>query len=348
MKDLDTTSSGMSSEDEKADANLLTTQEISEDIKNAITGLTDLKNNAKARIWTNLKYNGTFVLSSSHHHLRTIKRKKNILREKIKNGSLISGNTIPSQLDIDGKKRVDIVNNHIKSEPDYQQSFIKRMRGQPMQANQIPSITNQQGVNLTPEQISKLNFMHQKRMFIQSNQMRKKPSTRSRVKLITCLRLLKLANTQIKQKIESLQTKVSVKAVAANNNSELITIIRKVYTLLAKHVGVYLPEKSRLTIRKSLLDLPEKVLENRVESEKQKPTDLSSESDTVASDDVSTLVKNSKLIFLANETLDMLSKVIVILDEKLNKAENWVTQNQEEVFVDALEYQPEADSKLVE
>ena len=185
-------------------------------------------------------------------------------------------------------------------------------------------------------------------MFIQSNQMRKKPSTRSRVKLITCLRLLKLANTQIKQKIESLQTKVSVKAVAANNNSELITIIRKVYTLLAKHVGVYLPEKSRLTIRKSLLDLPEKVLENRVESEKQKPTDLSSESDTVASDDVSTLVKNSKLIFLANETLDMLSKVIVILDEKLNKAENWVTQNQEEVFVDALEYQPEADSKLVE
>ena len=35
-------------------ANLLTKQEISEDIQNAITGLTDLKNNKRSRIWTNL------------------------------------------------------------------------------------------------------------------------------------------------------------------------------------------------------------------------------------------------------------------------------------------------------
>lgn len=330
-------SSKSSSEDNTNDANLLTKQEISEDIKNAITGLTDLKNNKTSRIWTNLKYNSKFVLSNSHHHLRTIKRKKNIIKEKIKNGSLISGKRIPSQLDIDGRKKVEMLNHHKRSESLQHQLFIKQMNEKSMLTNQTSMITNNTNVQLTPEQIAKLKFMHQKNMFIHSHPVKKVPSKRSRIKLMTCLKLLKLANTQIKQKIESLQEKVVVKATTPSNNSELITTIRKVYTLLAKHVGIYLPENSRLTIRKSLLDLPEKVLENKAEAD----VSNAEEADTsVNEEETSTTVKNSKIILLANETLDMLSKVIEILDEKLNKAENWVTQNQEEVFVDALEYQP--------
>lgn len=102
-----------------------------------------------------------------------------------------------------------------------------------------------------------------------------------------------------------------------------------------------MPEKSRLTIRKSLLDIPEKVLENKDEQDTINSNQNEPLENTSSSENSSTVIKNSKIILLANETLDMLSKVIEILDEKLNKAENWVTQNQEEVYVDALEYQPE-------
>lgn len=322
------------------DANLLTKQEISEDIQNAITGLTDLKNNKRSRIWTNLKYNSNFVLSNSHHHLRTIKRKKNIIKEKIKNGSLISGKRVPSQLDIDGRKKVELLSNHKKTESLQQQLLSKQLNEKSMKQTLIP-MNGHQVANLSPEQIASLKFNQQKDMFIQSHPGRTVHSKRSRVKLMTCLKLLKLANAQIKQKIESLQTKVSAKSPTSNNNSELITTIRKVYTLLAKHVGIYLPEKSRLSIRKSLLDIPEKVLENKDEQDKLTSNQNEPVEDTSNSENALAVVKNSKIILLANETLDMLSKVIEILDEKLNKAENWVTQNQEEVYVDALEYQPE-------
>jgi hypothetical protein len=322
-------------------ANLLTKQEISEDIQNAITGLTDLKNNKRSRIWTNLKYNSNFVLSNSHHHLRTIKRKKNIIKEKIKNGSLISGKRVPSQLDIDGRKKVEFLSNYKKTESLQQQLLSKQLNEKSMKQTLMPNLNGQQVANLSPEQIASLKFNQQKDMFIQSHPSRKVPSKRSRVKLMTCLKLLKLANAQIKQKIESLQTKVAAKTPTSNNNSELITTIRKVYTLLAKHVGIYLPEKSRLTIRKSLLDIPEKVLENKDEQDTINSNQNEPLENISSSENSSTVIKNSKIILLANETLDMLSKVIEILDEKLNKAENWVTQNQEEVYVDALEYQPE-------
>ncbi|KAL6933932.1 uncharacterized protein HGUI_02132 [Hanseniaspora guilliermondii] len=341
MEQKATSSNIKNKDDSTQEANLLTKQEISEDIQNAITGLTDLKNNKRSRIWTKLKYNSNFVLSNSHHHLRTIKRKKNIIKEKIKNGSLISGKRIPSQLDIDGRKKVEYLNNYRKSESLQHQLLLKQLNEKSMKHTLNPTMNDQQVANLTSEQIASLKFTQQKDLFIQSHPKRKVPSKRSRVKLMTCLKLLKLANAQIKQKIESLQSKVTAKTPTSNNNSELITTIRKVYTLLAKHVGIYLPEKSRLTIRKSLLDIPEKVLENKDEQETQKNHLKEPPEDTSNSEDASTIVKNSKIILLANETLDMLSKVIEILDEKLNKAENWVTQNQEEVYVDALEYQPE-------
>lgn len=327
-------------EEKTPDANLLTKQEISEDIQNAITGLTDLKNNKTSRIWTNLKYNSNFVLSNSHHHLRTIKRKKNFIKERIKNGSLISGKRIPSQLDIDGRKKIELLSNYKKTESLQRHLLSKQLNEKSMKQTFFP-MDGQQLANLSPEQIASLKFNQQKNMFIQSHTSKKVPSKRSRVKLMTCLKLLKLANAQIKQKIESLQTKVVQKTPNSNNNSELITTIRKVYTLLAKHVGIYLPEKSRLTIRKSLLDIPEKVLESKDAQESHTNHQNKPLEDTANSENASAIIRNSKIILLANETLDMLSKVIEILDEKLNKAENWVTQNQEEVYVDALEYQPE-------
>ncbi|XBW36951.1 hypothetical protein QEN19_002531 [Hanseniaspora menglaensis] len=302
------------------EAILLTKQEISLDIQHAIAGLTDLKNSKRSKLWSQLKHNSNFILSNSHHHLRTIKRKKNIIKEKIKNGSIISGKRIPSQLDLNGR---------INSKINLPQQILRNQF-----ENKHLMNTDSNKSNVDNEQMARLKFMQQKTMFINganknNDRMRSKSS---RLKLMTCLKLLKLANRQIKQKIEGLQNKMNEKPNLANNNSELITTIKKVFQLISKHTGNYLPESSRLKIRESLLNLPRRV---EATEEESKTVDAIQNSDKTVTNTVSTDGKDSKIIILANETLEMIGKVIELLDENLNKAENWVNENEQEVFLDA-------------
>lgn len=310
---------GPKPERDGTDATLLTRQEISLDIQHAITGLTNLKNSKRSKLWFQLKNNSDFILSNSHHHLRTIKRKKNIIKEKIKNGSIISGKHIPSQLDIEGRQRSGSANSL------QQQLLTKQFEEKHLQNNNIPAAGT--------DAIAKLRFKQQKSLFINGNHRNNNLISKSRrLKLMTCLKLLKLANRQIKQKIEGLQNKMSEKTSGSNNNSELINTIKKVYLLISKHTGIYLPEPSRLKIRESLLNLPRKVQASEEETPPEKPSEDPEQNDAT---EASSITKDSKIIILANETLEMIGKVIEILDENLNKAENWMNENQQEVFLDA-------------
>lgn len=301
------------------DATLLTRQEISLDIQHAITGLTNLKNSKRSKLWFQLKNNSDFILSNSHHHLRTIKRKKNIIKEKIKNGSIISGKRIPSQLDIEGRQQSAIGNSL------QQQLLTKQFEEKHLPSSNITVIGT--------DAIAQLRFKQQKSLFINGNHRNNNLNSKSRrLKLMTCLKLLKLANRQIKQKIEGLQNKMSEKTTSSNNNSELINTIKKVYLLISKHTGIYLPEPSRLKIRESLLNLPRKVQASEEEILPEKPSENTEQNEAKKA---SSITKDSKIIILANETLEMIGKVIEILDENLNKAENWMTENQQDVFLDA-------------
>ncbi|OBA25307.1 hypothetical protein HANVADRAFT_54001, partial [Hanseniaspora valbyensis NRRL Y-1626] len=311
------------------DSTLLTKQEISLDIQHAITGLTNLKNSKRSKLWSQLKNNSDFILSNSHHHLRTIKRKKNIIKEKIKNGSIISGKHIPSQLDINGRQR-RVGNNSL------QQQLLMKKFEQKQSIHNNNNNNNNNTLNTDNEKLAKLRFMQQKSEFIQGNHKNSNVNSKSRrLKLMTCLKLLKLANRQIKQKIEGLQNKMSEKPNNSNNNSELINTIKKVYMLISKHIGIFLPEPSRLKIRESLLNLPRRVQATEVQSDSiERSTDSKNVGNNSLKEDYS-VTKDSKIIILANETLEMIGKVIEILDENLNKAENWVTENQKDLFLDA-------------
>ncbi|KAL6928801.1 hypothetical protein ACO0SA_002131 [Hanseniaspora valbyensis] len=312
------------------DSTLLTKQEISLDIQHAITGLTNLKNSKRSKLWSQLKNNSDFILSNSHHHLRTIKRKKNIIKEKIKNGSIISGKHIPSQLDINGRQRL-VGNNSLQ-----QQLLMKKFEQKQLIHNNNNNNNNNNNLNTDNEKLAKLRFMQQKSEFIQGNHKNSNANSKSRrLKLMTCLKLLKLANRQIKQKIEGLQNKMSEKPNNSNNNSELINTIKKVYMLISKHIGIFLPEPSRLKIRESLLNLPRRVQATEVESDSLERSSDSNNAGNNSSKEDYSVTKDSKIIILANETLEMIGKVIEILDENLNKAENWVTENQKDLFLDA-------------
>lgn len=120
---------------------------------------------------------------------------------------------------------------------------------------------------------------------------------------------------------------------------ELINTIKKVYLLISKHTGIFLPETSRLKIRESLLNLPHRV--QATEEEGDGNASFHTSGDTNGAGDESCASRNSKIIVLANETLEVIGKVIEVLDETLNKAENWVAESQEDVFIDARSEQVE-------
>ncbi|SCU97437.1 LAMI_0F10088g1_1 [Lachancea mirantina] len=169
-------------------------------------------------------------------------------------------------------------------------------------------------------------------------------SIESKKRLITCLHLLKLANTQLSNRVNSLQDLVVKEQRLLRHKSanpedeesddeeyydasdnlneqskviktEVVGTVKKVYSLVSKFAGNSLPEPARTQVRESLLKLP------------LNWTDYMNEENLAKFDP--DLTANGKVLILAKESLEMVHSVMSVVDNTLGKAEEWVKHKQE-------------------
>ncbi|CCH46002.1 Transcriptional repressor OPI1 [Wickerhamomyces ciferrii] len=169
-------------------------------------------------------------------------------------------------------------------------------------------------------------------------------SIESKKRIATCLQLLMLANKQLSSKIQHLQDLISKERElftknqenndellpddSSNDNAiqikqEIVTTIKKVVSLISKYAGNSLPEPARSNVRQTLLRLPTKWASSTTTDPLNQPPSTSTTNSS------SFFNTNGKVLILANESLEMVSSIMNVFDETLNKAELWVKQKQQ-------------------
>ncbi|EDO15386.1 hypothetical protein Kpol_460p21 [Vanderwaltozyma polyspora DSM 70294] len=117
-------------------------------------------------------------------------------------------------------------------------------------------------------------------------------------------------------------------AVETNNEQsavikmEVVTTVKKVFSVISKFAGGSLPEPARSQVRNSLLTLPENWTATANNS-------TLGAIDCTCCDSDYCLSANCKVLILAKESLDMMKNVMHVLDSSLGKAEEWIKQRQE-------------------
>ncbi|AGO10500.1 AaceriABR048Wp [[Ashbya] aceris (nom. inval.)] len=167
-------------------------------------------------------------------------------------------------------------------------------------------------------------------------------SIESKKQLITCLHLLKLANRQLSSTVGSLQDLVQKEREDSGSRDpeeddgeqyfdasetivserskeikmEVVGTVKKVYSLISRFAGSSLPEPARSQVRETLLKMPTNWSLTVNSASQETPTNAR-------------LSANSKMLILAEESLDMVSNIIQVFDMTLGRAEEWVKHKQE-------------------
>lgn len=100
-------------------------------------------------------------------------------------------------------------------------------------------------------------------------------------------------------------------ATATEIQLEVVGTLKKVYSVVSRFTGNSLPEPARSQVRETLLKLPTKWM---VKSDKSYSGKISS---------------NGRALLLAQESLEMVSNVMNVVDNTLDKVEEWVKNKQE-------------------
>lgn len=184
-------------------------------------------------------------------------------------------------------------------------------------------------------------------------------SSESRQRLRYCLNLLKLANTRLAVTVNKLQDLINreqasqmAQSIASNHvpaecrrqnekditclKQDLINTIKKILTVVTTFAGNSLPEPARSHVKSYILRLPSNwVLSvNSTPVSSSPPPETHEHESPLSSEDSSNertpptnhddeIEAGSRVLNLANETLDMLGNIISIVDDTLERAESW-------------------------
>ena len=198
-----------------------------------------------------------------------------------------------------------------------------------------PSEKTPNGALPTPSATSPTTSSRWQTVLISTGGLTASISEQSLASLIFCLRCLRVATTHLGSSISSLQSLLSkVKRPADEENQtstrtpmgsriekikqDIVDTLRKAVDVVSRHAGSALPEPARHRVKVYILSLPARWAAANT------PTQSSPRLDGAAVDRMTREEETGwKVLTLANESLQMLSGVMTVVNDTLQSAEEW-------------------------